>query len=271
MKTRINYIWRLFATGFCFATFGLGALGLALVVFPLIRLFSSTNRTVHARLAIHLSFRSFLWLMQAIGVLDLKVQHADRLKAFHCGLVIANHPTLIDVVALIALMPNANCIVKRALWNNPFVGLAVRAAGYISNDDSEQLINACAQGLTPGNPLIIFPEGTRSVPGLPLRFKRGTAHIALHADSPILPVIITCTPPTLTKGEKWYTIPRTKAHLFIEVREQIQISNVIQQNQHSVTARQLTSAFQQYFTEAISSHGSTSTGHQAFAYQNTGT
>jgi hypothetical protein len=36
-------------------------------------------------------------------------------------LVLANHPTLIDVVCLISLLPNADCVVKRAVACNPFM------------------------------------------------------------------------------------------------------------------------------------------------------
>ena len=58
-------------------------------------------------------------------------------------LVLANHPTLIDVVCLISLLPNADCVVKRAVARNPFMRGPVRAAGYISNDDGAGLVDDC--------------------------------------------------------------------------------------------------------------------------------
>ena len=50
--------------------------------------------------------------------------------------------------------------------------------------------------LRSGRPLLIFPEGTRTVPGLPLDFQRGAAYIALRSYLPVLPVLIDCNPTT---------------------------------------------------------------------------
>jgi hypothetical protein len=42
-------------------------------------------------------------------------------------MIIANHPSLIDVVFLIGLVRQANCVVKQSLWENPFTRGPVRA------------------------------------------------------------------------------------------------------------------------------------------------
>jgi hypothetical protein len=93
--------------------------------------------------------------------------------------VLANHPTLIDVVFLISLLPNADCVVKRVACN-PFMRGPVRAAGYISNDDGAGLVDDCIAAVRAGGSLVIFPEGTRSVPGQPPRLQRGAANIAVR-------------------------------------------------------------------------------------------
>jgi len=82
---------------------------------------------------------------------------------------------------LIAHIPNAVCVVKAKLWSNPFFGGVVRAAGYIRNDEPETLMRDCAACLAAGLPLIIFPEGTRTVPGERLHFRaRRRARRAHH-------------------------------------------------------------------------------------------
>lgn len=257
MKAKINYYWRLLATGVCFAVFGVGALIMAVIIFPVVSLLARKNKAKYARWVIHKGFAGFLWLMQASGVLKFEIKGAEKLKQCSNVLILANHPTLIDVVALIAHIPNASCVVKRALWSNFFVGGVVRAAEYISNSDPDNLIQDCAADLRVGNPLVIFPEGTRTTPNKPLKFKRGAAHMALDSNVPIMPIVISCKPSTLTKGEKWYTIPPQKAHLYIEVFESQSIHHLV--NSHDdhqvVTARQLTSTLEQHFTEAINKHG----------------
>ncbi|MEO8411522.1 MAG: 1-acyl-sn-glycerol-3-phosphate acyltransferase, partial [Propionivibrio sp.] len=131
MSGRFNYYWRLMATGGCFAAFGFGGLALTTLVFPLLVFIPGETRGLRARWVIHQSFRLFIWVMQAVGIMRFEVVGAQRLRTCRNALVLANHPTLIDVVALISLMPTASCVVKRALWQNPFLGGVVRSANYI--------------------------------------------------------------------------------------------------------------------------------------------
>ncbi|HSI38097.1 MAG TPA: lysophospholipid acyltransferase family protein [Methylotenera sp.] len=267
LQTKINYFWRLIATGFCFFMFGLGALVLTLFIFPSLYLFNSEKRGQLARRAIQISFSMFLWLMQTCGVLKLEIKNKERLNQHKNALILANHPTLIDVIAIIGQIPNANCIVKQDLWKNPFVGMVVRTANYINNSESEMLIEECARNLQAGNPLVIFPEGTRSKLGNKLKFKRGAAYIAINSEVPIVLIVITCTPPTLAKGEKWYTIPPRKAHLIVDVQSPISVSELSTNvDGQPFTARQLTKILEEYFTEAISIYGSTVSGNQTTHY-----
>jgi 1-acyl-sn-glycerol-3-phosphate acyltransferase len=165
---------------------------------------------------------------------------------------LANHPTLIDVVALIALLPNASCVVKQALWANPFLGGVVRAAGYISNSDSDSMIDDCARDLIAGNPLLLFPEGTRSRPGQPLSFQRGAAYIALRSGVPMLPVLIDCSPATLTKSDRWYHIPCRRFCLRIEVLAPLSATRWIAADDvQTVAARKLTQALEAYFAQEL--------------------
>jgi 1-acyl-sn-glycerol-3-phosphate acyltransferase len=252
----INYYWRLIATGFCFFAFGLGALILSAVVFPVMQIISGPKKAKRARWVVSKVFGLFLWLMQATGVMRLEVIGADKLRNCQNVLVLANHPTLIDVIALVSLMPNASCVVKQALWRNPFMWGVVRAANYISNTEPDALVQDCAADLKTGQPLLIFPEGTRSVPGRVLKFRRGAAYIALSGDVPILPVLISCIPPTLAKGDKWYKIPPKQAHLLIEVKDVVSVSQLVELGDPpAIAARKLTLALEQYFTQELRSHG----------------
>lgn len=249
-------------------SFSLGALLLSLLVFPFLFLLPAKTRPKTARRIICHSFRLFLWLMQRLGLLKVDITDQEKLVSHHGCLVLANHPTLIDVIALIALMPDANCVVKQALWQHFFIGSVVKAANYISNDDPETLVAQCADDIAQGTPLIIFPEGTRSTPGRPLKFRRGAAYIAMHGKLPVIPVLIRCTPPTLTKGEKWYKIPPRKVLLQIRILDPIRIDQWATPGDPSgLAARQVTNRLEHYFTEALSTHGSITPGDQGTYHQ----
>jgi 1-acyl-sn-glycerol-3-phosphate acyltransferase len=125
---------------------------------------------------------------------------------------VANHPSLMDVVAIMSCIPNCNCIVKQSLLKHVLFSSIVRAAGYIVNNRAIQVIRDCEKNFQAGRSLIVFPEGTRS-PACGLRtFKRGAAQIALRTGIPIVLVVITCDPPILSKGQPWYKVPERSLH-----------------------------------------------------------
>ncbi|MBL8508317.1 MAG: 1-acyl-sn-glycerol-3-phosphate acyltransferase, partial [Chitinimonas sp.] len=162
--------WRVIATAIAFSSFGLGGLLLRLVYFPLLQLIvrERARQTRLARLSIHHTFRLFIELMRVLGILRYEIVGAERLRRPGL-LILANHPTLIDVVFLISLVPNADCVVKAALARNPFTRGPVRATGYICNDSGAGLVEDCVASVHAGNNLIIFPEGTRTPVAGPMK------------------------------------------------------------------------------------------------------
>jgi 1-acyl-sn-glycerol-3-phosphate acyltransferase len=227
MGALINRGWRLIGTGLSFTVFGIGGIILTVIVFPAISLFSrdEETRTRRSRAMISRSFRRFLWMMHALGVADFDVDPTTR-KACSSDrglIVVANHPTLIDVVQLLAEIPHGNCIVKKALWGNFFLGGVMRAANYVPNDMSEELVSTCAEVLRRGETLVIFPEATRTVPGQRMRLRRGAARVALAAGVPMQVVHISCAPSTLTKAEHWFEIPKRRPCLRMRVGDRLNI------------------------------------------------
>jgi 1-acyl-sn-glycerol-3-phosphate acyltransferase len=221
-------------------------------VFPVLRLFSHDLRRDRIRIAIHKSFGIFLRLMEGVGIMKMRVDGARMLGECRQALVLANHPTLIDVVALISLMPRAGCVVKQSLWKNPFLGGVVRAAGYIGNLDSDRLIDDCADEILAGRPMLVFPEGTRSIDGILSRFQRGAAYVALKSGMPIVPVLIDCDPSTLTKREKWYQIPSRRFEYRLRVLDPIDMGPWVDAKaSRTIAARQLTRALEDHFSREL--------------------
>jgi 1-acyl-sn-glycerol-3-phosphate acyltransferase len=256
MLERLNCAWRVVATGICFATFGIGGLLLRVLVFPALSLGirERQRRTRAARDVIRHTFRSFVWMMRTFGVLRYEMIGLEKLNRGGL-LILANHPTLIDTVFLMAFVKNADCIVKGALWNNPFTGGPVRAAGYINNDQGLELVTACAASLAAGNNLIVFPEGTRTPASGLISLKRGAAHIAVRAGQPVTPVVIRCDPPTLGKGDKWWQVPPRLVQFRIEVMDDIAVWPYADgSNSDGLAARHLTDFLQSFFIEEYQRH-----------------
>jgi len=239
---KLNHVWRIFATGFVFVLFGVGALFISLTVFPLLRLSTRDSDTARRRIqhGMHFTFRAFMETLRVLGILTYRVDGAARLRE-PGRLIVANHPTLLDVVLLVSQMPEVDCIVKRGLWRNPFLRWPVSWAGYLPNIEGEALIEECSATLRRGHSLLVFPEGSRTVPGKAMHMQRGAAHIALAADTEVLPVTIACDPPTLFKGNPWYRVPARRFHLHVVVGAPVAARQFLRDGDGpSLAARRLT-------------------------------
>ncbi len=270
-------LWRIFATALAFACFGLGGMLLWLLVFPLQALLyrSALRRQQAARTVVQATFRLFIGWMRLLGLIRYQIHGADKLQRRGL-LILANHPTLIDVAFLIALVPNASCVVKAALSNHPCTRGPVRATGYICNNAGADLLLACTDSVRAGSNLIIFPEGTRTQPGQTLKMQRGAAQIALRGGLDITPVRIHCEPLGLYKGQAWWAVARSPLRFTIEVGDDLPTAPVLQSagGEHGRAARQLTERLVQFFSEPTKptitevtkgSHASAGTGNQGAA------
>lgn len=249
---KINKIWRQLATVFCFSTFAFGSFFLSFLVFPLQRLLVSKNKRKRtAQLTVHYSFRMFIKLMISLGILKvdtLGVKNFDDIKG---KVIIANHPSLIDVVVLIASIKNADCIVKNELFKSRLLKGVFDATGYISNSDPELLIAACKSSLDSGNNIIIFPEGTRSEKGKDITFKRGAANIAIRCRAHFLPLEISVSPSTLSKEDKWFSTPERKFDFVLKTNEEIDLSSYFDEPNLPLAIRQVTADVESYFKRKL--------------------
>lgn len=250
IAAKLGYGWRLFATGLSFFSFGAGGLLLWVFVFPVLSFLpgNSRKKVRRGQKIVSYSFYVFIGLMHRLGIMTYEVVGLDKLNR-PGQLIIANHPTLVDIVFLISRIKQASCIVKAGLWHNPFMRGPIVNAGYISNDDPEQMIAECVAWLRSGGSMIIFPEGTRSIPGKPYRFQRGAAAIALQANTVVTPVTLSCYPSTLTKAEQWYQIPYCRFHLTMQVGDDIALDEFVGISPKSIAVRRFTQYLQDYFTQ----------------------
>lgn len=256
MFKALNYGWRLLATAVCFSLFGIGGLFLTVFVFPLQKLCIRDKQAQKraARKTVHYSFRFFIATMAFTRIFEFDLRDSVELSQRQGQLILANHPSLIDVVVLLSIIPNADCVVKAHLFTNPFIRGVIKNAGYISNADPEALLDACKSSLEQGNNLIIFPEGTRTVPGKALNFQRGAANIALRCQAPLTTVLINVTPSTLTKAESWYQIPNEKAKFMLQLTRNVPAIEIAQDIPMSKQVRQYCRELECYFKQELKSH-----------------
>jgi 1-acyl-sn-glycerol-3-phosphate acyltransferase len=125
---------------------------------------------------------------------ELQVFGAEHMPEGQSYVVMSNHASYADIVALfIALPVIPGFLAKRELMRVPFLAAALRAGGHVIIDrkrreTARQTIDSAAAQVRAGRTVLIFPEGTRSDAGEVSGFKTGGFHLAKSAQVPIVPV-----------------------------------------------------------------------------------
>ena len=248
----LNRYWRIFATGLSFTIFGMCGALLTFLLLPILVLTKDSEvRRRYGRLLLKKAFQSFLWGMQVLGLMNLQVKNIDRLKTGG-HLVLANHPSLIDAVILIALIENPNGIIKSKLFNNPSMYGLAKIAGLMRNVEGPELIRKAIESISSGDNLIIFPEGTRTKVLGEVAFKQGAAYIAIKGGFNKAPVLIVTSEPVLRKDHSWYKVPFKKPLFIVSVMEEIKVGAVVGMGSDLILAsEELTEYLKEYYLHEL--------------------
>jgi 1-acyl-sn-glycerol-3-phosphate acyltransferase len=156
----------------------------------IVGLFDATGRTAHA--CARFWSRGLLWAAR----IRLAVEGLDQVPLDGPVIYMGNHQGNFDINALSLAIPRQfSWIAKEELFRYPIFGAAMRRAGYIPLDRSDgrkalKSIKLAAERIASGTSVVIFPEGTRTLDGSLLPFKRGAFILAGKAGVPIVPFTI---------------------------------------------------------------------------------
>ena len=149
--------FRSFLSGFCFSIFGIGGFVTGTLLVPFVLIFCSkpSQKRILSG-TVHYLWRAFVGLMCILKLIDIKTKNDKALHNLRGNIVIANHPSLIDVVILVSKIPRSICVVKGSLFKNMFIKSLIRRV-YLSNSmRPDEFLSAASKDLDMGY------TGTRS-------------------------------------------------------------------------------------------------------------
>ncbi len=132
-------------------------------------------------------------LIRGWGV-DVHTEGLGRIPTDRVCIVVANHQSYLDVIALLATMPQTPVfLAKRELERLPLFGRAMKVGGHVFVDRGKheramESLDRAARELRAGQPLAIFPEGTRAKQPAIRPFKKGAFHLAKSAGACMVPI-----------------------------------------------------------------------------------
>jgi 1-acyl-sn-glycerol-3-phosphate acyltransferase len=122
--------------------------------------------------------------------------------------VVPNHQSLVDALAVACLPANLKWIGKRSAFQLPWLGWAFRLAGYVpvlrgEKADGRRALARLRRYLAEGIPVGLFAEGSRSRNGLLKDFKAGPFKLAIEAGAPVIPVAISGAGQAMPADQPW--------------------------------------------------------------------
>jgi 1-acyl-sn-glycerol-3-phosphate acyltransferase len=246
-------------TVFCGLSFVIFAFFGALILFflfPLVKLCTRDRikRLAYRQYLIYLGFRLYYVYFDLFGLIkgELLVKELNAVKDKKM-VIVANHPTLLDFVLLTSALPNAVCLVKAAVWKNPFISKLAKEMGYIPFKSSQETIDLCLTRLEEGFPLLIFPEGTRSPVGGLGKFSKGAAYIALKAGVDIMPVSLSISEHILMKNWKWWDVPPYKVTMRAEFHQLFPTKGILAKydGNFPLASRKVTKELVDFFNQVV--------------------
>lgn len=168
------------------------------------RLLRAVLHGVHGLLVVLLRFPSLdaggrrarirWWSAKMLRMLGMQLQVQGPFKP-GAKLVVANHVSWIDIMAIHAVCPEARFVSKADVQHWPLVGRLVGAADtlYIERErrrDAMRVVHQMAEALSAGDTVAVFPEGTTADGHTLLPFHANLLQAAIATGTPVQPVAI---------------------------------------------------------------------------------
>lgn len=186
--------------------FGFGGLCVSVILMLLTPFFPEHRRKVLGSKVLQYSWKLKCLLLKCTWNLRLHAPQKKEMEQIRSSIIVANHPSLIDVVILTAIIPKCMLIVKPALMRWPFLRPILRSLCIVNDGNSTTLLERAQSAIEQGFNIIIFPEGTRTTPGKKNKLHRGAFHLAYRSGAPIVPIRIDTSQPFLTKEAPWWYV-----------------------------------------------------------------
>ncbi|DAA88378.1 TPA: hypothetical protein CPT87_04800 [Candidatus Gastranaerophilales bacterium HUM_5] len=226
----MKYIRSILAV-FCFFIFGIGAVILNFLLFPFIK----NNKELCSDI-IHNTWRFFVNLMMFLKLFRLDVKNLEKIEN---KVIVSTHPSFIDIVILIALIPRSTCFVKKELAHNPILKNLVTSIFITNEVELDELKSESKKMLDRGFNVIIFPSGIRHRRDEFPKIRKGASLVALNAGKNIVPVKMFSDRDFLFINQPFYAVSDRCVNFEIEQMREINIADFIGESE-IITKQRLT-------------------------------
>lgn len=140
--------------------------------------------------------RGVIFMCQQILGLHFKMMGKETLlkKPF---IFAVKHQSTWETIMCHSILPDPSIVLKKELLWIPLFGWYLKRLGSIplfrskgkGSKDLKYLLKRADEAIERGQSIVIFPEGTRSMPGQKPTYQSGVASLYLHLKIPVVPIV----------------------------------------------------------------------------------
>lgn len=139
--------------------------------------------------------RAMVFLLKIIGGVNTEIRGLEKLPKG--GYILASkHQSEWETFVIGYIIEYPMFVIKKELLSVPFFGWFMRRSGLIAVDRKagggvmRQMLKQALPLLAENKVIVLFPEGTRTKPGVRSKYKAGIAALYVNANVPVVPVAI---------------------------------------------------------------------------------
>lgn len=213
--------------------FAIGALIIGFLIFPVLR--GRKDFKIKAAEVIQKTWFILVKYLEFCKI--IKVNYPKEIGQIQNKVVVATHLSYVDIVILIALIPNSVCLVKQSLVKN-FIMKNIIKALYITNDAGVEVFEEQSdEALSDGFNIIIFPTGQRVKKDEKTNIHKGAALISIKNDIPIVPLKIELSTEFLPKNKFFCDAGKETAVFDIKIQDEIIPENLRENGMSDISLR----------------------------------
>ena len=176
----------------CFFLFGVGTIVMGNIIFPLIKVLMPEKYKLQSYSnVIRKSWNFFIKFLVFIKIINVKIKDIEKIKNIKNSIIVSTHPSFIDGVILISLIPNTTCLVAERLSTNFITKNIVNTMFIISGVSLDNIVDEATKMLGKGFNVLIFPSGKRHRINEYPKIRKGAALIAIKSKKDIIPIKLT--------------------------------------------------------------------------------
>ena len=172
LMCKLKRLYRSVMIVLLFALFGVGALFERYFVFPFQKTKEKNYHTLYK------SWKFFVGLIEFLSIIDLKIDNPEEISKIKNSIIVSTHPSFIDILILMSIIPNTTCFVAERLANNIFLKGMVKHLFIIEGQSTNAWISEACKKLDNGLNIIIFPMGIRHRKNEYPKIRRGASLLA---------------------------------------------------------------------------------------------